>query len=197
MKKLLFTSLTILGCFSAFAQFEKGRVLAGGGISFSTNTNKTKTDAATTTDSKTTSFNLMPKGGYFFMDNVAGGVGLDWIFRSTKSETTDNKNNSFGFVISPFVRYYLKPGVFFQGAYGIGPANDKQKAGSTTVTTKYTSSNWSLGAGYAYFLNDHVAVEPLIGYGSLANKYKSPDAKYKSSGLFINIGLQIYLDFKK
>src|SRR3954464_698760 len=91
MKKLFITSLIVFACASAFAQFEKGRILAGGGVSFSATTSKTKTDNATTTNSKTTSFDFGPKAGYFFMDNFAAGLGLDLSSSSTKQEGSGNK----------------------------------------------------------------------------------------------------------
>jgi len=39
----------------------------------------------------------------------------------------------------------------------------------------------------------HVAVEPQIGYGSASQKAKVSGNKNIDSGLFIRIGLQIYL----
>jgi hypothetical protein len=197
MKKLLFISLTVLTFSSAFAQFEKGRILAGGSVSFAATTNKTKTDNATTTNSKTTSFDFGPRAGYFFIDHLAAGLSLDLSTSSTKQEGSGDKDASTTFLISPFIRYYLEPGIFFQGQYGIGPETDKNKDRSGTVTTKYTASSWSLGAGYAYFLNSNVAVEPFIGYGARSRKLKDSDVKGVNSGLFINIGFQIYLDRKK
>jgi len=197
MKKLFITTLIVFAGASAFAQFEKGRILAGGSVSFSSTTNKTKTDNATTTNSKTTTFDFGPRAGYFFIDNLAAGLGLDFSSTATKAEGSGNKDSHNEFTISPFVRYYLQPGIFFQGTYGIGPGNYKEKKGSTTTTTKYTASNWSVGAGYAYFLNSNVAVEPFIGYGARSQKVKDPDYRNVDSGLFINIGFQIYLDRKK
>ncbi len=196
MKKLFITTLIVFAGVSAFAQFEKGRILAGGSVSFASSTNKTKTDNATTTNSKTTSFDFGPRAGYFFIDNLAAGLGLDLSTSSTKQEGSGDKDASTTFLISPFVRYYLQPGIFFQGQYGIGPETEKSTNASTTVTTKYTGSSWSLGAGYAYFLNSNVAVEPFIGYGARSRKLKDSDVKGVNSGLFINIGFQIYLDRK-
>jgi outer membrane protein len=196
MKKLIITSLIVFACISAFAQFEKGRILAGGSVGFSAITNKTKTDNATNTYSKTTTFGLSPRVGYFFIDNLAAGLDLDLSTSVEKAEGSGNKNSTNHLIISPFVRYYLQPGIYFQGQYGIGPAKNKNEIGNTTTTTKYTASNWSLGVGYAYFLNSNVAIEPFVGYGSTNYKAKNSD-KDIHQGLSINIGFQIYLDRKK
>lgn len=197
MKKLFITSMIALMCSSAFAQFQKGRILAGGNVGFSATTYKVKDNNSTSTVSKTTTFNFSPKAGYFFIDNFAAGAGLNLSTSSTKYDGTDDKNTYNTFTITPFARYYLDPGIFFQGQFGIGPGSNKDKNGNTTTTTKFTASEWSLGVGYAYFLNDNVAIEPLVSYGANSRKFKSPDVKDVTSGLFINIGLQVYLDRKK
>jgi len=197
MKKLIITSIVVLTCFSAFAQFEKGRILAGGNVGFSTHKYKSKSSNTTVTTGKSTSFNFSPKVGYFFINNLAAGLGVDLSSSTYKSEGSDEKDTYTGFGITPFVRYYLKPGIYFQGDFGVGPYKHKNVDGNVTTTSKYTSSRWSLGAGYAYFLNSNVAIEPFIGYQSTTDNYSSPDYKNLDSGLFINIGLQVYLDPKK
>lgn len=193
MKKLFLSTLLLVVCASAFAQFEKGRILAGGSISFAANTNKTKTNSATNTDGKTTTLGFNPKAGYFFIDNLAAGLGMDISSSSFKSEGSGNKDVQSSFSLSPFVRYYIEPGIFFQGTFGAGSGKFEDQTGNVTVTTKYALTNWSLGAGYAYFIKNNVAIEPFVGYGSTIFKEKSTEVKDISSGLFINIGLQIYL----
>lgn len=199
MKKVIFTAIVLLTASATFAQFEKGRILAGGSIEFSANKDKTESNNVSVTNSKSTSFNFGPKVGYFFINNLAAGLGLGLSASTTKYEGSGDKDKISGVSVNPFVRYYLKPGVFFQGAFGVGSGKDKytRNSNNTTTTTKYTASNWSLGAGYAYFLNNKVAIEPFLGYQTSATKNKSNDVKGINSGLFVNIGFQIYLDTKK
>ncbi|HEX8060761.1 MAG TPA: hypothetical protein VF473_07485, partial [Cyclobacteriaceae bacterium] len=77
--------------------------------------------------------------------------------------------------------------------FGSQKSKDTPGGSSTSTTTKYNTSNWSVGAGYAYFLNDYVAIEPLIGYGANIQKVSNPDIKYSQPGLFLKVGFQIYL----
>lgn len=191
MKKLVLTSLVVLSCMTAFSQFNKGRVLLGGSSSFSATTEKYKTGNTTTTQSKSTSFSFEPKAGYFFMDRFAAGLGLIFDAGSTKDESSNNKSSYTDFMVAPFVRYYLNSGIFFQGMYGFGSQN---YTGSTGAKTSENLSNWSLGAGYAWFLNDHVALEPFIGYQSYG--YKTGGNKTTDAGLGISLGLQVYLGAK-
>ncbi len=191
MKNLVLTSLVVFSCMTAFSQFNKGRVLLGGSSSFSATTEKYKSGNTTTTQSRSTSFSFQPKAGYFFIDNFAAGLGLIIDAGSTKFESTNNKSSYTDFMVAPFVRYYLKPGIFFQGMYGLGSENYTSTSGAKT---SYNLSSWSLGVGYAWFLNDHVALEPLIGYQSYA--YKTGGNKTIDAGLAISLGLQVYLGAK-
>ncbi len=198
MKKVILIALTVL-TFSgiSFAQFEQGRILAGGSIGLKTNTNKTKNNNTTSTNSKSVDISVNPKAGYFIIDNLAIGAGLNITSTTQKADGSTEKETYTSTSIEPFVRYYIKPGIFFQGAFGVGPGKYKETNGNTTTTTKFNTSNWSLAAGYAIFLNNNVAIEPTIGYGSSTMKLKANDNKNIDSGLFINVGFQIYLGSKK
>lgn len=196
MKKIVTLIAFALICSGAYAQFNKGRYLVGGSLGFSATTSKTKTNSATNTNSHSTSLYVSPDAGYFIIDNVAVGASLNLSTSSTKGDGTDNsKTTSTNFTLTPMARYYLDQGIFFHGQVGFGSASTKYKAtgSNTTTTTKYGVFNWAVAAGYAYFLNDYVAVEPMVGYSSDSFKNKDADVKGIDSGIFIRVGLQIYL----
>jgi outer membrane protein W len=196
MKKIITVIALALICSGAYAQFNQGRYLVGGSVGFVTTTSKTKTDNATTKNGSSTSFTLAPDVGYFIIDNLAVGAGLGVSLSSSKSAgNNDSKSSSSSFTLTPFVRYYLDQGIFFQGQVGFGGGSGKYTPdGSTTSTTeKFGLFSWALAAGYAHFLNDYVALEPIVGYGANTTSYNDPDFKSVSSGLFINVGLQVYL----
>jgi hypothetical protein len=200
MKKIVTAIAFVLLCSGAYAQFNQGRILAGGSVGFSATTLKFKTNSATTTDSHSTSLSIAPNAGYFVIDNLAVGAGLDLSTSSVKGDGTDNsKLTSTSFTLTPFVRYYLDQGIFFQGQVGFGSESSKYKPtqSNTTTTTKNGVFNWALAAGYAYFLNDFVAVEPMVGYSVDAAKNKDTDTKRINSGLFIRVGFQVYLGARK
>ena len=196
MKKIVTVIALALICSGAYAQFNQGRYLAGGSVGFSATTSKAKTDAATSTYLHSTSFNISPDIGYFVIDNLAVGAALNLSSSTSKGDGNDNSKTTLtNFSLTPFARYYLSQGIFFQGqvGFGTGSRKEKENGSNTTTTTKHGVFDWALSAGYAYFLNDFVAIEPMVGYGSSADKYKDPDIKDISSGLFINVGLQVYL----
>jgi outer membrane protein len=200
MKKIIFTILlaTVVGV--ASAQFSQGRMLVGGDFSFSSNTEKAKGGGTTVTLGKTTTFELGPQFGYFIIDNLAIGAALDVSLTMEKPEDADNEPEitTTVFALSPFVRYYLDQGIFFQGEFNLGSGKTKQSLGSISQETKFGLTGLGLGVGYAYFLNDNVAVEPLIGYQTLTttNKESDPESKFIDGGLFLRVGFQIYLGSK-
>lgn len=193
MKKIVTAIAFVLLCSGAYAQFNQGRILAGGSVGFQSQTVKREVNGASNTAGKYNQINFNPKVGYFVIDNLAVGLGVDLASATFKAEGSNNKNTQSAFTVTPFVRYYLDMGLFFQGQVGFGNQKDKTVADNTTTTTKNNVLDWALGVGYAYFLNDHVAIEPIVYYGSHAEKRDNPDVKDTYAGLGINVGLQVYL----
>lgn len=192
MKKALLIALTLIIAQQSSAQFNKGRILAGGTVRFDSDKSKDKTGSTTVDDYKATSVTLAPNVGYFIIDKLAVGGRLSLSSTTLKDAGNSGvKSSSSGFTISPFVRYYLDPGIFFQGQVGFGTSKNKITSPPVTTETTYATSVWEVGAGYAYFLNDNVAVEPFVGYSSRTNKDGNNKDIYNS--LFLNVGLQVYL----
>jgi outer membrane protein len=196
MKKIVTVFAFALICSGAYAQFNQGRYLVGGSLGFTANTVKAKANSTTNTVAHTTSFTVAPDAGYFIIDNLAAGAALSITTQSQKGDGTNSfKFSQTDFTLTPFVRYYLDPGIFFQGQVGFGSSSEKSKAtgSNTTTTTKYGVFDWALAAGYAYFLNDFVAVEPMVGYQSHSLNNGDTDVKEVHNGLFLRIGFQVYL----
>jgi outer membrane protein len=190
MKKLITTFLLMVLLQSAFAQFTKGTVLLGGASSFTFSTTKDTYDGED--DGKSTYFSLSPQAGYFVADNVAIGAGIDLYVDKTEDESGDYENTSSGFVIAPFVRYYLENKLFFQGSFGIGSQKNK-----TTGLSDFESKNkifrWGIGVGYAAMVSDKVAIEPMVSYNSWAYKNDDSDIESKTAGLMLGVGVTVYL----
>jgi hypothetical protein len=183
MKKI-FSIISIMLCFGSlsFAQFTKGKVLAGG--SFSTNFN---TYNIAGISYKQTSVDFFPQAGYFIMNNMAVGAGLSLGYSKLKSPpgsiTSTVTSTSFRF--SPFARYYIH-NFFGQATFGLGT--------QTPVNSSFElkNSSWAVSAGYAYLLNEHVAIEPQIGYET--NYLKQGSGSRTTNGnLFLKVGIQVYL----
>ena len=172
MKKIFIATallLTVIS-FTASAQTDKGDWLVGGQLAFNTT-------------SGNSSFTLAPSAGYFFGKNFAAGSELTLSF----SKLGDSKTTAVG--IGPFARYYfeLKDPKFkplVHASFGFVSITDKFLNQKTTNT----ATSLFIGAGGAYFINDNVALEGVMGY----NNTKVENEKAEGGFLF-RIGFQIHL----
>lgn len=196
MKKVIFTLVALVSFSAAFAQFEAGRKLVGGNFGFGFSTAKIERDNATTTVGKGSEFTFTPQFGYFVIDNLALGAGIGLSTSSFKEDGSSDKRTDTEVTFSPFARYYFGPGVFVHGGIDVG-SNKVKYSGDFSGEEKESIFGGNIGVGYAIFLNDHVAIEPMVAYEArtLTNKTPNQDEdKFKTGGLAFRVGLQIYLD---
>ena len=193
MKRFVMVLLTSCLAMGAYAQFEKGTMMIGGSFGADFTTNKSKYDGNSVTNGKYVDVSFDPQFGIFVINNLAVGGGIGISTSSYKEDDTDFKSVTHEFTIQPMVRYYLEPGIFFQGKMMFGGAIDKDSENGETDKTEYAVNGWSLSAGYPIFLNNVVAIEPQLGYGGKGYRNKDTEVKSVDSGIFLRVGFQIYL----
>lgn len=195
MKKTFFAVLACLGFLAAQAQFEQGKILISGssGFSLSSLTTKAKTGNTTTKTQKSTSISLDPRVGYFVIDNLALGAGISVSTAKYTNEVNDSESKSTSFSFGPFARYYFQPGIFGEGSVGFGSGKSEYTNGPVSNTSKYSTFNLGLGVGYAAFISDNVAIEPLLKYVSYSEKPNGGNTKTIDAGITLNIGITVYL----
>ena len=142
----------------------QGAWMAGGSLGFSTW--KYKDD-----DNSYTWFKFGPNVGYYVIDDLAVGLDLDFVSLSY------NGNSNSTFYLSPFVRYYIADPFFAQVSLGL----ELEEGGG---------SLFSVGVGYSWFLNNAVAIEPMLFLDLYGNDGDAND--YTEFGLLVN--LQIFLN---
>ena len=197
MKKITILSALIF-CISliANAQTEQGRYMVGGSVGFSSTKDKQDIGGTSTDGNKHTNIWLLPSFGIFVADGIVAGAGLG--ITSNKNESDDGtfSSTTSGFTLAPFGRYYHESGLFGHLNLEIGSAKTKSESGGSSFETKFSVFGWRVGGGYALFLNNNVAVEPMITYGSSTQKLKDsdPEAKDINSGLMINVGFSIFIN---
>lgn len=182
MKKILLSLITVAALsYAAKAQnfgFEQSDLFAEGAIGVSSNDNKQ-------TETRTTSFNLSPKVGYFLTKKFA--VGIQPTYQQTKNTDYSGSNDVFtkthSFGAGIFGRYYfLEAGSRFKvySELGLGYTSQGGETSNGTVTVKHTKLNTigingSVGANF--FLTQNIAV----GY-QFANIIGFQSAKANSDG---------------
>lgn len=190
MKKSIVTIIAIMFTATAFAQFtNQGTFLLGGssnlGLSFLSDKSKLG-DGDFQDGSKLTSFSLSPQAGYFFINNLAAGLSIN--FNSSKSKADNFEATSSFILAGPFARYYMDK-FYLEGTVGLG--SSKSESTFSEGESKNSLTGWSLGAGYAVMLSDAVALEPQIYYSSLSRK--DDEFVNREAGLSINLSLFVYL----
>lgn len=217
--KLILAVAMLFTAFGVNAQTEKGKMLAGGNLGFNFGTSKVtfvpdSGDKSSSNGPKTTAFSFTPNIGYFFIDNLAGGLKLNLSSYSEKSKVTigtteyDDKSNSFIFNVGPFLRYYYglndNMKVFGEGFFGFGVDNSKYETPVTdglgnvttsTTETKVNGTGFEVGPGLAYFINENIGVEALLTYSRFSSKYDITGGKMKNAtgDVKFKVGLQIHL----
>jgi outer membrane protein len=183
------------------AQTEAGKILVGGSssISFSSNTDKVKSDDGDRTDGKTSDITLAPEAGYFVIDGLAVGLQLNLELYSYKPEGTSTKYLVSQILAAPFVKYYygtgnIKP--FATASIAFGSRNSKQKNDGGSQTVKTGIFGFGAGVGAAMFMNDNVAFELGLGYVSSSAKDKQNNdnnLRDITAGVQIQVGVTVVL----
>ncbi len=173
------------------SQITKGNWMIGGNANFSFTTFNTGT-----TDTKTTTINLAPNIGYFFVDKFAGGIRLSVYKSHIKFGPPNNNFTTFSnYRIGPFVRYYFLQvdkhyNILTEVSYLFG--NEKVETNNSSPTNS-NSNSFLFSAGPVIYFNNSVGIEFLLNYSSSGNNVNSN----RGSSLGIGIGLQIHLEKDK
>lgn len=189
------------------AQTDKGNWLLAGAsnLSHAFGSSKTKYDGTTETNYRYMELNLQPAAGYFFIDNLVGGLFIDWDYDFYKDPDDDDKYCMATIIAGPFVRYYFlqdafRPFVHAQAGLGGYREKSSYAGGSQEVYKEFVFAH-KIGAGVDYFLNDNVAVGAMIGFSHEAYREKVDDNggeraesyKYIYDEFFLQIGVTVIL----
>src|SRR5690606_1850871 len=137
MKKNIFTVVLLMISAGAFAQFSQGTKMIGGVAGFGVESEKYKGGNTTVNVGTSTYFSVQPQFGYFVIDRLAIGAGLDLSLSSFKYKDDDEKETSTSLEFTPFVRYYLPNKIFFFGETGFGVSKEEEtEDGDTTYESK-------------------------------------------------------------
>jgi hypothetical protein len=157
-------------------------------------------------------FNLGLGAGYFVIDGLAIGLGIQYASSSTVVKYADEdifgddyESSENELIISPLVRYYFgESGVWTSFDYAIATISMDDSDGSYDDAEFPKRSAMNLKVGYAISLNDYVSLNPMIGYNLTTQTTK--DAGYdqdgndadhvvKSGALGIGVSLTVHLGY--
>ncbi len=189
MKKIILAFAAMASVMGLQAQTNQGRLFINGQVSvYSQSVERDD-------DEKESGVAIIPSVGYFVADKLAIGIGLG--ISSNKSQDVINNTKvsqtSSQVIIAPFARYYVPTGgdkfhFFAQARVGVGLGNTKTKTGSNTQESgKYTTIDFAISPGFAYFPSDHWSVELAFrGFYINANNPEGNDNNTTTIGLNVN-----------
>lgn len=132
---------------------------------------------------------LNTKSGYFFLPDFAVGLNLSFQHTNINVDSTRYGDSKTTYLLAgPFVRYYFNSGIFLEANVNAGVL-------AIQGGNKSDIKNGIFGIGYAYFLNDRIAIEPLLTFKYETSRIDNADynIKDKQFGPELNIGIQAYL----
>ena len=119
--------------------------------------------------------NVHPGIGYFFLNNFAVGVSMEYIangnqspvdFENPDSEVNETSNTDILF--GPFLRLFLPVGedqaFFIGGTLGFGSSDDEFNDGTSTQSIHNRIVTYGVGPGYTIFARNGLALEMLAQY---------------------------------
>jgi len=191
-------------------QLAKGKILAGVsstlafggsessdlmGFGFTTVKYKYGSDPAEASY-KLTSYNILPRGGYFIIDNLAAGLEVI-ISGNTEKDVDDSdtyKESTMG--VGPFVRYYYPLEKFYpfaEAEFLFGSCKD----GYGGDDNKYPFIHFGIYLGGSMPLGDMVTFDASVGYIHTQYTWEdvevSDNVKEIYSGIGIKFGFSIFL----
>lgn len=163
-----------------FLHTMRGNFMIGTGIGFSTsdsNVDVNSPDGDFSGDGgSSTQLNFSPGIGYFFANNFAFGVGMDFIANRTTSQSDITDPNSpeqmsenSDLLFGPFARFYVGVSddkAFFLGTtVGFGSSRDQfTAANGNNQTINNNIVTVGIGPGFTVFSNSGFALEALVKY---------------------------------
>ncbi|MFA8298613.1 MAG: outer membrane beta-barrel protein [Hyphomicrobiales bacterium] len=217
MKKFILLFIVVL--FSAsysVAQTEKGKIYAysGSNATILFENMDVEYGAHKGMDPKKFHLNILPAVGYFFVDNLAIGLGLDFNYKHIKitetviaEDITYKPESRTGFAFAPFAKYYfledkMKPYVIGEFNYGWGWSKKESLLLNEVIKDDLNDNviGFGFGAGIAYFVSDCVALDLgfIYKHDKITYKIKDKPGYYEdlsniNSAFRIRLGFSIHL----
>lgn len=169
-----------INCFSQIHKpITKGNIMLDGGGTIQTQKDK-YTNAYGTSKASLFYISLSPGFGYFVIDQLAVGLNASLFYNSAG----ENKYYSLG--IGPMARYYFNNGPFLKTDLSVSYLHSNQGTSNQKFFMIIP------GAGYAFFLNPKVSLEPCLCYEFDNINYNSSN-NHKISAFRLEVKLSIFL----
>jgi hypothetical protein len=121
--------------------------------------------------------------GYFVFDNLGAGVQASIHHFNYKSDNTSSNPITY-LLYGPFVRGYLNNGIFGEVGVGFGADNSVPSADTRLFEGRFS-------VGYSIFITQKVALEPIVSFRYLQNKYLTSTGTTRQTEIGPSFGLAV------
>jgi len=149
-------------------------------------------------DSKSNTFTVAPKAGFFVSDNIAVGVAFRYRGETDETEYTAGdltitiEEESSTLSVGAFARYYATPASDFSffGELGFNYNTTNSNDGEVlSEDVKFNGFDITLSPGVSYFISEHFVLEASIG--ALSYETTTQDIDDADDMNTFNIGLDL------
>lgn len=205
MKKTMTILAVLISTLTAFSQTEQGSFYIGGNTNLTFDIQESGFESDEFDYQKeidVVSYNFAPSVGFFVIDNTVLGLTLPIVYTNTKDSNSD-EDKTIIHSFNPFVRYYIstweRVNFFVEGELGFGRrVQEIEFSSGDTEKDENTMSQYKIGGGFAFFLNENISFNFLIKYSKTTIDrgdfgFGASNVKLITKGWQPGVGVSIYL----
>jgi len=129
-----------------------------------------------------TQFSIAPSIGYFILDELAVGIGMDYTFSKVDNTSEDFTRDS-DLLFGPFARYFFlttdDSALFLEANFGFGNARDDKEIGGQTQKINTNIFALGFGPGFTVVSSGAVGIEALVKYNFAKSDFDTEIAGIK------------------
>lgn len=177
------------GVNSATSQIAKGTVRLGPQLAYS---NVSQDINGFTEKFITITLNLQLSGGYYVIDNLELGLGLQ--LASTANKVGSDENRESGIIIGPNVTYMIPIGEkFYLPIFG-GIGYNSLRIDDNFVESTLSGIGYGVGVGAEYLISNKIGARFSLIHNTGSLQIDDSDLKLDVSSTQVGIGFNIYLN---
>lgn len=180
---------------------EQGNFIIGSLVGFSTANSKVSTGGVETNGLSAYQFSVTPDVGYFFADNLAAGLGIDFTRSRIQQPDLDETDDS-DLLFGPFLRYYLPmqdyTAFFLTANFGFGNSTDVQWIGASRQSVRTNIFAAGVGPGFTVYSPGGLGLEAIFKYNYARSKFDTEisgvaaSSTTRTNQFALSLGLQYY-----
>lgn len=197
--------ITFIGLFSFIlvqAQLtDAGNFMVGTSFGLSTATSTFIQDQSEGEGPSSTLFSISPKVGYFVIDNLGLGVGMDYTFSEVREPNEDRTKDS-DLLFGPFARFYLPISddiaFFLEGNFGFGNSSDNLNIAGEVRNINTNIFAVGFGPGLTVFSNESLGISAIFKYNYARSDFDieiggvKQETITKTNQFDISVGVSFY-----